>query len=369
MAALEGGRESLHELLDDRIPKTSPNNVYSTADMASENQRKPETGRTRTAPPPEGAGARKTRKPWRRPAEPEAQRRQARWMKEEDRILARNYKRHGSKSTAALLGRSMTAVQSRARVLGLPGKNLRPWTAIERKYLQRSYADHTARQIARTLRRTEESVRGQINKMGLATQESRPWSRKEIADLRKLYGSRSSAELAEHFGRTIDAVELKAGRIGLSRRIVAFAPSARDKAFIIENLGRIPYTQLAAKFGTTVHNITRIAEENGYRDRPTSRPWTEEDDTMLRSLYGTMTRADVARQLDRTPVATAERARRLGLTQPSKRASTVHKWTPKEDALLRRLYGTMTCEEIARRIGRSTIAIYGRVRILGLRSN
>jgi hypothetical protein len=287
--------------------------------MTSANQPKPETGRTPADRPPDGAGARKPRKPWHRPPEPPAERRQARWTEEEDKILARNYRRHGSKSTAALLGRSITSVQSRARVLGLPGKNLRPWTAIERKYLRRSYADHTAAQIARTLRRSEESVRGQISQMGLGTQESQPWSKKEIADLRKLYGRRSSAELAEHFGRTKDAVELKAGRIGLSRRKEVFDPSARDKAFIIENLGRIPYTRLAAKFGTTVHNITRLAEENGYRDRPTSRPWSEEDDAMLRALYGTMKREEVAQRLDRTLPATAERARRLGLTRPDNR--------------------------------------------------
>lgn len=340
--------------------------------MSSANQQKRETGQTPADRLPEGVGGaakpRKPRKPWRRPAEPEAQRRQVRWTKEEDRILSRNYRRHGSKSTAALLGRSVTAVQSRARTLGLPGKNLRPWTAIERKYLKRSYAEHTARQIARTLRRSEESVRGQISQMGLGTQESWSWSKKEIADLRRLYGRRSSAELAEYFGRTIDAVELKAGRIGLSRKMEVFAPSSQDRTYIIDNLGRIPYTQLAAKFGTTVHNITRIAEDNGYRNRPTSRPWTEADDAMLRTLYGTMKREDVAQQLNRTMTATAARASLLGLTRPDSRASGPRPWTQKEDAVLRRLHGTITCGEIAEKIGRSTIAVYGRVRTLGLKA-
>jgi hypothetical protein len=272
----------------------------------------------------------------------------------------------GSSFVSEKLGRSITAVQDRALRLGVPGKNHRGWTEFERRYLQRNYPDISAAAFARTLGRTEQSVRAQLHKMGLTEQRALRWTSEQEQALRAGYGTEPVDRLAESLGRTVDAVQLKAARLGLALRQPVFEPTRRQLEFILRNLGRRPFTEIAQLLHTTPHAIRRIAIENGYRDRPTSRAWSSEDDSELRRIYGTMPRAEVAAKLGRTRVAVAARAASLGLTRPSSERSEPRPWAPEEDAQLRRMVRRCSYVEIAAHLGRTRVSVAARARHLGL---
>lgn len=247
------------------------------------------------------------------PPNPGRSSRYLRWTKEEDATLKANYPKRGSRYTAEILGRSVTSVQHRALKLGIPGNGVRVWTEIEIRYLRSRYPNTPVSRICRTLHRSEQSVRGQINRLGLGAQAPTPWTEGEIAYLRAHYGKVKVAELAEELGRTTDAVEIKAGKLGLSRKNVHL--TEEDIRYVLENLGKIPYTKMAAKLGVDVKKLMRLAAKHGYRARGQCRPWTGEEDGFLRDNYGTVPRNVLAQQLDRTVGAIGVRAGLLGLTR------------------------------------------------------
>src|SRR5690606_9291372 len=131
------------------------------------------------------------------------------------------------------------------------------WTEMEVRYLRSRYPQTPVSRICRTLHRSEQSVRGQINRLGLGAVAPAPWTEGEIAYLRAHYGKVKVAELAEELGRSTDAVEIKAGKLGLSRKNVQL--TEEDVRYVLDNLGTIPYTRMAAKLGVDVKKLMRLA--------------------------------------------------------------------------------------------------------------
>lgn len=97
-----------------------------------------------------------------------------------------------------------------------------------------------------------------------------------------------------------------------------------------------------------------VGRGHGSRDR-----WTLEDDEKLRTLFSSLTYAEIAAEMGRTvPAVRARATHALHLTR--KRGSRVV-WTESEDEALRKLYGTMPVAKIAARLGRTCPAILARV--------
>lgn len=89
--------------------------------------------------------------------------------------------------------------------------------------------------------------------------------------------------------------------------------------------------------------------------------WTPKRDAVLRELWGTIPTADLARRLGVSESAVKSRARkRLGL--PPRR----ERWTPAMDARLRELYPAATAAAVARAVGRSEKAVHQRAKLLRL---
>lgn len=288
------------------------------------------------------------------------------WSREEDAIIRKYYGKHGSRRTAQALKRTITSVQHRALKLGVPGHGIRPWTSKEEHYLRKYYGKRTAVEIARILKRSEQSVRGHIHQLGLGSYRPESWSVAEVTYLRKHYGSATVAQLAAELGRSVDAVELKAGKLGLRRKLVKLSP--QQTAWIVANLGKISYDNMAKRLGVSSTTIMKIAAEHGHRPRPNIRPWTEQEDTYLRAHYQTKSRREIAEAIGRTIPLVGWRAAKLGLTKDSRNADNVRSWTAEEDAMLRRLLSeTATYDAIADYLGRTRASVVGRAARLGLR--
>jgi hypothetical protein len=97
--------------------------------------------------------------------------------------------------------------------------------------------------------------------------------------------------------------------------------------------------------------LARLLDRHRDRRPGRGRPWTSEDDALVRALPP----AEAARRTERTVAAVYDRRRGLGLA-PARR------WTPAEDDLVR----TLWAEEAAQRTGRTLAAVYQRRYVLGV---
>jgi hypothetical protein len=87
------------------------------------------------------------------------------------------------------------------------------------------------------------------------------------------------------------------------------------------------------------------------------RPWTEADDQILRAGYRRGNAANVAAALGRTVGAVRARAMAIG-------ATVARHWTATEEALLWKLWGSLSLRQIANRVRHTTGATYVRAREL-----
>lgn len=92
------------------------------------------------------------------------------WTTQHDNILRRNYPSGDLSALADRMGVTVTAVKSRAQVLGLHRKinSHRPWTERQMNYLRQHYADERAEDIARKVGHSVRSIWQKAKQMGLA---------------------------------------------------------------------------------------------------------------------------------------------------------------------------------------------------------
>lgn len=88
--------------------------------------------------------------------------------------------------------------------------------------------------------------------------------------------------------------------------------------------------------------------------------WTAADDAKLRRLYHHHSKAEVARRLGRSEVAVRTRARKLGIAQPPRL------WSAADQDTLRRLYPDTDNTVLASLFNRSMHAIHHQAHLLGL---
>lgn len=289
-----------------------------------------------------------------------------RWSRNDERLLRRDYQRYGPRYVARLLGRTRAAVRNKAYQMKLTETPGRSWTAVDDRTLRRYHAHMAMPELAAKLGRSVPAVGARLTKLGLSTEKAPAWSAKEIAFLRRHAHTMRRSEVAARLGRPLGGVNRMVAHLGLSHERTVFPKTPGNLAFIRKNAGTLSFVQIARHLGTNAETIRKIALGFGFRARPTSRPWTPSDDALLGRLYGTMPRKQVAARMNRTWEAVAVRAKDLGLTKPIARAPVVRPWTAREERRLRAMAGTYTKPEIARRLDRTVAAVAGRMAALGL---
>ncbi|MBS1914041.1 MAG: hypothetical protein JST22_18785 [Bacteroidetes bacterium] len=239
------------------------------------------------------------------------------WAASEDAILRKHYPQEGSAACATLLGRSQSAVNHRAKVLGIRSERQREWTRREEAMLKLQYPKLSAEELAHKLKRSTAAVKSKLRLQGLLEPVVEHWTHDDLAYLHAHYDKMSYAEIAEELGRTENAIMMKVQQQGLARSLVR--PTEEQKNYIVQRMGTVHYTELARELGLPISAVQRVARNNGHRARPTSRPWTEEDDAELRRLFPTMTNEQLAEQLNRTALAVTMHCQAIGLLRRPRR--------------------------------------------------
>lgn len=250
------------------------------------------------------------------------------------------------------------------------------WTAEEDEYLRASFGTAPSSEIARHLGRTRSAVAQRALKVLLLPRKGvRPsgakWEPGSDAFLQSNYGGIHTKEIAATLHRTVSAVHSRAHILHLTRRTIRGPRrpwSVEDERYVLEIYGKVSRAELEKQLNRTPAAISARASRPRWglaAPRRSRNDWSPMEDAVLRSGYGKTPIQSISHALGRTMCSIYSRAHKLGLTRPTTMASR-RDWTSEEDNCLRAMYGKVRPEEIARKIGRTRPAVYHRAERLGL---
>jgi hypothetical protein len=123
---------------------------------------------------------------------------------------------------------------------------------------------------------------------------------------------------------------------------------------------------LARELGRSHASVQRRAWQLGLSGEGFT-PWTDADEALLRDLYASTPTQELAEMLGKTPQAVTTRACRMGLKKNGRHRNGGRAWTPEDDELLRECVKTMSASGTAGRLRRTVNSVLTRASRLGLR--
>ena len=225
------------------------------------------------------------------------------WSPQDEKYLIENYPKYGAKECAKFLGRTESAVMSKARELGLIVPN--GWTPKEVEYLIENYPKYGAEECIKFLGRTKAAVRNKARELGLTT--SGKWTPEEEKYLIENYPKYGAKECAKFLGRTERAVMFRARQLGL-RAPSKWAPE--EEEYLIKNYAKYGTKECAKFLGRTENAVMSKARQLGLR-APSK--WAPEEEEYLIKNYAKYGTKECAKFLGRTENAVMSKARELGI--------------------------------------------------------
>ena len=128
--------------------------------------------------------------------------------------------------------------------------------------------------------------------------------------------------------------------------------TAEQRQYIVDNWGIESAHSMKNKFGCTWYAVVKVAEENGL-NAPESEQWTEEDIKSLIELADKFHYYEVAKILERTPLAVYLKAKRSNITLIQDR----REWTTEEEETLKEFWGYKSIEVLAKNLKRSVFSL------------
>ncbi len=262
---------------------------------------------------------------------------QRKWTPEEDAYLSAHYSTDYMIDIARRLNRHVATCSSRARHLGLSKESghrllTSAWTSGEDTMLRKLYPTRSYDAIADKLNKTRAMVARRVKKLGLrkAPEGRKPWTMftpEEDDMLRRFHAMEarpSSTEIAAIMDRPKSSIDRRFHMLGLKRDHL---PSTKEKPWTPEEdaLLRRSYrtrstADLASELKRTVASVQTHLSKLRLRRRPppehAPRPWTDDEDAYLRQSYHKIPAKDIAEQFNRKVTAVIHRAARLGLAGP-----------------------------------------------------
>lgn len=291
------------------------------------------------------------------------------WLEWEDGELVRRYGEEPASDLAALLGRSVSAVYARAKLLDLSEPAVPAYTGWEDVQIKEGYrAGVQVAQIAQLIGRPFAGVIGRAAALNLRHAcQPEGWSDEELA---------RAFELAGQGHRYVVIVDRLADE-GFPRRSArGFGQKLRKfgygrgwgRAWIAEedDLLTMAYatgaslTPLRERLGRSAHSIRwRVAElglrgshdrPNGFRSGP---DWSDDDNAVLRRDYGKRPTRQIAASLGRGVRAVLMHANRLGLSH-----GYIRSFTPEEDRAIATAWEQgISLTDLAQALGRDAAVI------------
>ena len=278
---------------------------------------------------------------------------------------------------AAMLGRPRAGVATHIHDLGLRRNSRRSWSDWDDEELARCYAHVPTATLAARLGRGVSALYARARLLGLSEPGSPPYSGWEDAQLRAGYEQGVPvAQISSLIGRPLSGVIARASVLGLRHACQPddWSDAEMTRALALAATG-VPYVVIAralASEGFPARNSRSLGQrlrKLGY-GRGWGRPWIIEEDELLRHAYATGASLTPLRErLGRSPHSIRWRAEALGLRGTHVRRDGFRQgpvWTAEDEARLRADYGKVPTRELARDLGRGVRAVLYHANRLGL---
>lgn len=301
------------------------------------------------------------------------------WLPDEDAQLRRMFEADASVAEmSTAIGRPFHGVRSRICALGMRRNSTRPWTAEEDAELLDLYGTETAASIALSMGRGIASIYARAHLLGASDQAAAAYDAWEDAQIVAGYAAAVPVgQIATLIGRPLLGVRSRATILGVrhphqppgwtdpeTNRALALAEAGHRYLAIIEMLVAEGFPRRSKNgFGQRIRLL-------GY-GRGWGRPWTPEEDDLLRRAYVAGESITPFRaRFSRTRSSTAWRAQELGLngSHPNKAGwRTERPWSDQETTILRAEYGKTPNAELAQKLDRKWSAVRVRAASLGIK--
>ena len=139
---------------------------------------------------------------------------------------------------------------------------------------QRFAADEDLQEIADTLDRTLAAVRTKVRDLGLRRNSSRPWTELDDATLAEHYGREATSTIAAALGRSCGAVYARAGLLGLSEPNAPTYTAWEVMQIRAGYAQGVPVAQLGVLIGRPASGIATVASRLGIRHANGPRGWS-----------------------------------------------------------------------------------------------
>jgi len=270
------------------------------------------------------------------------------WLPEDTDDLRRRFAADEHlQATADALGRTLAAVSTKVRDLGLRRNSSLPWPGMDDATLAEHYGHEATSTIAATLGRSCGAVYARAGLLGLAERNPPPYTAWEIMQIRAGYAQGVPvAQLGVLIGRPASGIATIASRLGIrhANGPRSWSGAEQHRALELADTG-LRYAAVAGRLheegfprrsGNTVGQALRLL---GY-GRGWGRPWLPEEDDLLRDAYAhNKSLTPLRTRLGRSRTSIAWRAGELELQGTHARPNgwrTEPSWTEEDIAVLRR---------------------------------
>lgn len=280
------------------------------------------------------------------------------WTPEEDAQIAELYPTMDTQALAKQMGRTRGAIIAHAAKLGIrkltkplgERSSSRAWTPEEKKEFLRLYPATPARELAAMLGRSVQAIEGYAAKFGIKREP--PWTPEMDAELERCYARTPTRRIAEQLGRSVTAIRARARALRLRKDENSWTPA--EDAQIAACYPEMDTRALAERLGRTPGAVVTRAQRLGIRKL---RSWSVEDDALIIRQYHQSTRKKIGAALGKNEQAIQKRATRLGLRK-------LKPWSGKEMFLLFKLFPDTTAREISNFMGRPQRTVYHKLRTI-----
>ena len=267
-----------------------------------------------------------------------------RWRPQEIVYLKRHYAHEGIPAVASSLKRSIRAVNFRLTRLNLHGRKITSWTGEEDAYLRRWYGRRRFRVIGRKLKRSWQSVTGRATRLGLKERNNRPWTTSELEYLKTNYLRMKYAAMAKRVGRSVGTVHAKVRILGLRKLHVQKRWTLEEQRVVRRNYGKLSRSEIAGMLNVPVHVLENLAS-NMKLAGEASPKYTGSELQYIHDHYRTMSADEIAKKLGRSSRAIASLVSKRGWKG---RKSLDTALSVRQQRVIRRYYQKKRVHEIAR---------------------
>lgn len=284
------------------------------------------------------------------------------WTILEDQYIKENYAKTSINEICSYLNCSTATFYKRVKELGLFIEKKPIWTKEKVKFLKDNLENMSIDTISEEINISKYYIKQKIKELDLKTDK---WTNEEIEILKELVKTLDYKDISKKLGRSENAIKSKTSRLGLDTIYKRIEFSKEEIEFIKSNWGVIPVADIARTLKVTRQIVYTQAKKLNLKNngRKVFEKWDSESIEKLRELSTIKTISELATYFKTTNKAISN----IAYKNHIKLIKSKSRWTQQQEQLLLDNYENMNIKELSNLIGIGTTAIRSKLNRLGLK--